>query len=229
MPETEHSAEIAAPVERVWGFVEVLENWAPYLVGFEKLELVDERRSIWTLRGDVGVLSREVDLQADITLWEPLRRVEFTVTGLTERVEGSGFFLLETIEDSACAESGGVGSEVGAAGGTVTHRTDRADAAARRLSFFTRLRLAIARSVLRRMTRRSAGVRPPAPPAPQQVPKAGAADPAGGAGSRSRLTFKLELSVGGPMAPMVELLMAPMLDPAAQDLADAIRTAVETR
>ena len=226
MPETEYSAEIAAPVERVWSFVEVLENWAPYLVGFEKLEQVDDRRSIWTLRGDVGILSREVDLQADITLWEPLRRVEFTVTGLTERLEGSGSFLLETLEN---AGSGGVGSEVGSAGGTGTRDAGGADRPARRPSFFKRLRLAIARSLLRRITRRSARSRSPEPAVAHAPPTADAAESLGDGGARSRLTFRLEMSVGGPMAPMVELLMAPMLEPAAQDLADAIRKAVETQ
>lgn len=201
MPETEYRAEIAAPVEAVWAFVEVLENWAPSMVGFEKLEVVDDRRSIWTLRGDVGVLSRAVDVQADITRWEPRRRVEFTVTGLTERLDGHGFFLLEPVE-------GGEGGPAAAA-----------DAAPRpRLA--TRLRRAIARFVLRRITRRRARPRPrPAPPPA----------PALATGTRSRLTFKLEVRVGGPMAPMVELLMAPMLEPAAQDLADAIRRAVEAR
>ena len=226
MPETEYSAEIAAPVERVWSFVEVLENWAPYLVGFEKFEQVDDRRSIWTLRGDVGILSREVDLQADITLWEPLRRVEFTVTGLTERLEGSGSFLLETLEN---AGGSGVGSEVGSAGGTGTRDAGGADRPARRPSFFKRLRLAIARSLLRRITRRSARSRSPEPAVEHAPPTADAADSLGDGRERSRLTFRLQMSVGGPMAPMVELLMAPMLEPAAQDLADAIRRAVETQ
>jgi carbon monoxide dehydrogenase subunit G len=218
VPETEYSAEIEASVEQVWSFVEVLENWAPYLVGFERLERVDERRSIWTLRGDVGVLSREVDLQADITLWEPLRRVEFTVTGLTERLDGNGSFLLEDLG------AGGAPSEVGLEGAPGGLEAASAGRPVRKPSLFRRMRLAMARFVLRRLTRRRAGARSQQPPAPPSPPRAGTA---GIAGARSRLTFKVQVSIGGPMAPMVELLMSPMLEPAAQDLADAIRRAVE--
>lgn len=229
MPETEYSSEIAAPVERVWEFVEVLENWAHFMVGFEKLEVVDERRSIWTLRGDAGVLSREVDLQADITLWEPPSRVEFTVVGLTERVEGSGTFVLEAVEHPATAGRREGGHEVGTTGPTGANTADRGDRPVRRPSFFARLRLAVGRFVLRRITRRRAGVRAIEQPAPQPPPAVGEGDPPGDAVARSRLTFRLQMSVGGPMAPMVELLITPMLEPAAQDLADAIRGAVETR
>ena len=99
MPEIEYSVQIAAPVEQVWAYVEILPNWAHLMIGFQKLDLVDDRRSIWTLRGNVGILSREVDIQADITLWEPLRRVEFEITGLTERISGEGSFTLARVGD----------------------------------------------------------------------------------------------------------------------------------
>lgn len=196
MPEIEHSVRIGAPVERVWEYVEKLPNWAPLMVGFQKLELIDDRRSVWTLRGDVGILSREVDIRADITLWEPMRRVEFTVTGLTERITGEGSFVLETADAPASAPV--------------------AQPAARRAEVLRRLRTAIARFLMRRIT--SSPARQPAVAAPGSAA-------AGGGGSA--LTFCLKVSPGGPMAPMLELLMAPMLEPAAADLAEGIRKALE--
>lgn len=199
MPEIEHTVQIGAPVERVWAYVEKLPNWAPFLVGFQKLQLVDDRRSIWTLRGDVGILSREVDIQADITLWEPLRRVEFTVTGLTERLTGAGSFVLEP----ACEQAPAAGSA-------------RPPAAVQRIPLLRRLRTAVARFLLRRVMTPAA--HPPAPAAPGT---------AAAGGPRSALTFHLKISPGGPMAPMLELLMAPMLEPAAEDLAEGIRKALQ--
>jgi carbon monoxide dehydrogenase subunit G len=192
--------QIGAPVERVWAYVEKLPNWAPFMVGFQKLQLVDDRRSIWTLRGDVGILSREVDIQADITLWEPLRRVEFTVTGLTERLTGAGSFVLEP--------AGGQGPAAGSAS---------PPAAARRIPLLRRLRRAVARFLLRRVM--SPPAQPPAPAAP--------GPPAAAGGPGAALTFHLKISPGGPMAPMLELLMAPMLEPAAEDLAEGIRKALQ--
>jgi carbon monoxide dehydrogenase subunit G len=198
MPEIAHSVRIAAPVERVWAYVEELPNWAPLMIGFQKLELVDDRRSIWTLRGDVGILSREVDIQADITLWEPMRRVEFTVAGLTERITGEGSFTLDSAAGPGAATP----------------------AAAARTGLLRRLRTAVVRFMLRRVT--STPLRRPVAPAVPAVP---AVPAAGGPGSL--LTFHLTVSPGGPMAPMLELLMAPMLEPAAEDLADGIRKALE--
>jgi carbon monoxide dehydrogenase subunit G len=198
MPEIEHSVRINAPVERVWAYVEKLPNWAPLMIGFQKLELVDDRRSIWKLRGDVGILSREVDIQADITLWEPLQRVEFTVTGLTERLTGEGSFVLEP----AAGQEPAAGSA--------------SPQAAPRAPLLRQLRTAVARFLLRRVASSPAHRPAPAAPGPEA---------AGGPGSV--LTFHLKVSPGGPMAPMLELLMAPMLEPAAEDLAEGIRKALQ--
>jgi hypothetical protein len=41
------------------------------------------------------------------------------------------------------------------------------------------------------------------------------------------MSFELRLTPGGPMAPMFELLMAPLLEPAAEDLAAGIRGVLE--
>jgi carbon monoxide dehydrogenase subunit G len=199
MPEIEHSVRIDAPVERVWAYVEKLPNWAPLMIGFQKLQLVDDRRSIWTVRGDVGILSREVDIQADITLWEPLQRVEFTVTGLTERLTGQGSFVLEPA------------GEQGPAAGSASPQ-----AATPRVPLLRRLRMAVARFLLRRVMSSPARRSAPAGPGPAA---------AGGPGSV--LTFRLRVSPGGPMAPMLELLMGPMLEPAAEDLAEGIRKALQ--
>jgi carbon monoxide dehydrogenase subunit G len=222
MAETEYSTEIAAPVERVWSYVEDLNAWAPLMVGFQKLEVVDDRRSIWTLRGDVGILAREVDIQADITLWDPLRRVEFTVTGITERIEGEGVFILESLVDA----------DLSPTEAAKTQGSADPPKRAKKLSLFKRLQYAIGRAVFRRMKRRSAK----ATPAPADVedvqstapqPDASAASPATSGPAQSRLSFRLQIALAGPMAPMLEVLMGPMLEPAAKDLADGIRQAVE--
>lgn len=204
MAEVEYTTEIGRPVKAVWRYVERIENWAPLVVGFQRLEIVDDRRSIWTLRGDVGVLAREVDLQADITVWEPGRRVEFTVFGLTEQVEGDGEFRLE----DAGQEDAPVRPTAPPKGG-----------------WWRRLRMRVARFLLRRATRRGAQVRDTAVAAPVSSDEAPA--PSDETEGRSRLTFRLRVSPGGPMAPMVDVLMEPMLEPAAEDLARGIRHALE--
>jgi hypothetical protein len=143
----------------------------------------------------VGVLSREVEIQADITLWEPPRRVEFVITGLTERISGSGSFTLHPLPD---------------------HGSALAAHPAPRRPWYRRVLAAAARAVLSRIA---------AQPRTRPATTALGSAPTGGPGSR--LTFELKVAPGGPMAPMLELLMAPMLEPAAQNLAGGIRQALE--
>jgi carbon monoxide dehydrogenase subunit G len=58
--------------------------------------------------------------------------------------------------------------------------------------------------------------------------RAPTADSGPGAGM-SRLTFRLDIQPGGPMAPMVSALMKPMMQPAAEGLANQIMATLEQR
>ena len=58
--------------------------------------------------------------------------------------------------------------------------------------------------------------------------RAASAD-AGPAAGTSRLSFRLRIDPGGPMAPMVSALMKPLMLPAAEDLANQILATLEKR
>src|SRR5581483_10641682 len=90
MPEVEYMTTMKLPPEQVWEFVRDMNNWAPFLTGYQKHEIESETDSIWTLKGDVGVLSRTVRLKAHVTEWNGPERVSFTLVGLDEVVEGGG-------------------------------------------------------------------------------------------------------------------------------------------
>jgi hypothetical protein len=51
---------------------------------------LNETDSIWTLKGDVGVLARTVELKAHITEWSGPEHVSFTLAGINELVDGGG-------------------------------------------------------------------------------------------------------------------------------------------
>ena len=93
MPEVEYVTTMRLPPERVWEFVRDMNNWAPFLTGYQHHEVKSETDSIWTLKGDVGVLSRTVQLHAHVTEWNGPERVSFTLTGLNEVVEGGGWAI----------------------------------------------------------------------------------------------------------------------------------------
>jgi carbon monoxide dehydrogenase subunit G len=90
MPEVEYTTTINLAPETIWEFVKDMNNWAPFLTGYQKHEIIDDTDSIWTLKGDVGVLARRVELRAHVTEWSGPERVSFTLTGLNEEVDGGG-------------------------------------------------------------------------------------------------------------------------------------------
>jgi carbon monoxide dehydrogenase subunit G len=95
MPEVTHTTTMALAPEQIWEFVKDMNNWAPFLTGYQKHEIVDATDSIWTLKGDVGILSRTVRFRAHVTEWNGPKRVSFTLTGLNEEMDGGGFLEME--------------------------------------------------------------------------------------------------------------------------------------
>jgi hypothetical protein len=94
MPEVEYTTVVNLPPEQVWDFVKDMNNWAPFLTGYQKHEILSETDSIWTLKGDVGMLARTVELKAHITEWNGPERVSFTLAGINELVDGGGTLLM---------------------------------------------------------------------------------------------------------------------------------------
>jgi carbon monoxide dehydrogenase subunit G len=101
MPEVEYSTRMHLTPEDIWEFVKDMNNWAPMLTGYQKHEILSETDSIWTLKGDVGVLSRMVQLKAHVTEWNGPAKVAFTLTGLNEQVDGGGELVMGTVAADA--------------------------------------------------------------------------------------------------------------------------------
>ena len=101
MPEVEYATTLPLSRALIWDFVKDMNNWAPFLAGYQKHEILDETDSVWTLKGDVGILSRMVNLRAHITEWVDNERVAFTLTGLNEKVDGGGVLVMEDVQPDA--------------------------------------------------------------------------------------------------------------------------------
>jgi carbon monoxide dehydrogenase subunit G len=141
VPEVEYTTTLSLPRETVWTFVKDMNNWAPFLTGYQRHEILSDTDSIWTLKGDVGVLARVVKLKAHVTDWSGPDRVAFTLTGLNEPVEGGGELVMR--EGAVAA---------GAASTAVV-----------KVSFFRRILDGIARFLFRLVNGRSSGRTAPAP------------------------------------------------------------------
>lgn len=102
MPQVTHTQPIEAPLDEVWAFTSDMNRWAPFLDGYQQHEELSRTHSRWKIRGEVGSLSRVMELEALITEWdESAHRIAFSLTGLNEPFTGSGTFLARTVRDGA--------------------------------------------------------------------------------------------------------------------------------
>lgn len=189
MAEHRYSVDTACPVEALWEFVREMDHWAPFLTGYQAHEKASDTESVWTLKGDVGVLSRTLTFRVLVTEWAGPERVTFALEGVNEPMRGEGAFLLEAVADGAPE--------------TPPSPSHPRDAAPGRIA---RLWARLVRALFRRAR----------PPLPER------ADAGGAAPRVARMTFHLRLEPGGPMAPMIDAMMKPAMEAAAEDLARRI-------
>ncbi|HEY8492912.1 MAG TPA: SRPBCC family protein [Myxococcota bacterium] len=197
MAEARYTTTTRVPPEQVWDFVQDMDRWAEFVMGYQTHEKRSETESVWTLKGDLGVMSRTLTFEVRITEWNGPSRVRFTLRGLNEPMSGEGAFTIEAVPP---------GSEGGPEGSAAPAPVPAAPRKAAPLRWLE----ALARRLLRWIGGRSERAAPPA---------AGAA--------ASRLTFELRIDPGGPMAPMVNAMIKPLMLPAAEQLADRILARLE--
>jgi carbon monoxide dehydrogenase subunit G len=104
MAEVEYSSVARLPVETIWEFVQEMDNWAPWVAGYQGHEKESETESVWTLKGDVGVLARTVKFRVKVTEWAGPERVRFALEGLNEPMLGSGEFVMTASAETMSTE-----------------------------------------------------------------------------------------------------------------------------
>ncbi len=101
MPDISYTTTMGAPRARVWDFVRDMNNWAPFTRGYQTHEIINEKESLWTVKGDLGPISRITKVHVTITEWLEGERVAFTLKGLNEPLTGGGAILLTDAESGA--------------------------------------------------------------------------------------------------------------------------------
>ena len=88
MAEHAHTLTTTVPAETVWEFVRDMDHWAPFLLGYQAHAKKSDDESIWTIKADVGAMSRTVDFRVHITEWAEPERIRFTLEGIGEPDQG---------------------------------------------------------------------------------------------------------------------------------------------
>ena len=122
MPEISYKATMHAARPTVWDFVRDINNWAPLTRGYQTHDILNERESVWTVKGDLGPISRVTKFHVTITDWVEGERVAFTVRGLNEPINGQGAIqLAEGTEPSSTQIRGDATIEMGGSLGPVVN------------------------------------------------------------------------------------------------------------
>ncbi len=92
MATASHTVEVQASQQDVWEFVSQMEKWATLVPGYREHQIINEKQSTWTFAGNVGALKKEVKIQIDIIDFEEPSKINFELTGLSDKFTGNGYF-----------------------------------------------------------------------------------------------------------------------------------------
>ena len=121
MPDVQYTATIDVPRLDVWNFVKDIDNWAPLAKGYQSHESINNDESIWTVKGDIGPLSRITKFQINITEWLEGEGVTFVMKGLNEPISGHGSIRLTDTEGGGTVIQADAEIQMGGALGPVVN------------------------------------------------------------------------------------------------------------
>ena len=81
MAEAHYEVSVPAPIDVLWAFCADPANWVDLLRGYQSHEVIDDRRSSWTLQVDVGPFSRVVIAEAAVIELVEGERVKLAING----------------------------------------------------------------------------------------------------------------------------------------------------
>src|SRR4051794_25107592 len=76
-----YEVSVPAPIDVLWAFCVDPANWVDLLRGYQSHDVIDDRRSSWTVQVDVGPFSRVVVAEAAITELVEGERVKLAING----------------------------------------------------------------------------------------------------------------------------------------------------
>lgn len=123
MQTVDYTTTVDIPIEVMWDFIKDFSNWAPMVKGYQIHDMVNDRESIWTIRGEFGPFSRLAKFHTTVTEWVQGERVAFELKGLNEPVTGYGF--VDLAKKGGTSISAEVGFNAGGALGPLINRLVR--------------------------------------------------------------------------------------------------------
>lgn len=106
MPAGTHSVNVPLSIDKIWDFVQDMNNWAPLVPGYIDHEIINENESTWSFKGDLGFMKKTVKLKVDIKEWNEPSEVIFDLTGMSDNFKGGGYFKATPVSDNETTMTG---------------------------------------------------------------------------------------------------------------------------
>lgn len=106
MPNGSHTLELPVPIQNIWSFVSDMDKWAPLVPGYIEHEIINDRQSTWSFKGDLGFMKKTVKLKIDITNWIEPTKVTFDLKGISDNFVGDGYFEAKAVNDNNTSMTG---------------------------------------------------------------------------------------------------------------------------
>lgn len=94
-----HQETVQVTKEILWNFIQDKERWATLIPGYLHHELPSAQQMIWVFQGDFGIIQKAVKLQLDETASVAEERLAFNLVGLSDNINGSGYFEMKPASD----------------------------------------------------------------------------------------------------------------------------------
>ncbi|MGG3471000.1 SRPBCC family protein [Neobacillus pocheonensis] len=121
MPTGMHQVEVDLPINKVWDFVKVMDNWAPLIPGYIQHRKFTNRQSTWEFYSSIGFIKKKIRLMVTIKEWIEPTKVSFHLKGVNEGLSGEGYFLAEAIDKNKTKITGFLELTAGGAMGPVVN------------------------------------------------------------------------------------------------------------
>lgn len=90
-----HTEIVNIEGSKLWAFIVDKERWATLIPGYLHHELKSTEEMIWVFKGDFGFVEKAVKVELKVTKSIENERLEFDLEGLSDNINGSGYFEMK--------------------------------------------------------------------------------------------------------------------------------------
>ncbi len=113
MASSVHSVEVKTTEQALWSFLKEKGDWAVLIPGYLHHEFESNDEMIWVFKGDFGIVQKAVKLKLTVNSMEENRKIAFDLEGLSDNINGSGYFIMEPINEETFKLSGNLDMSAG--------------------------------------------------------------------------------------------------------------------